>query len=85
MLAVERGKVPLSRSHRAAPSRTTTVPRTSLEATEDPGKTLSAADGVRVEDLVNALNKMGVTPRDMIAIFEAIRAAGALHAELVVI
>ena len=64
---------------------TTTVPRTSLEATEDPGKTLSAADGVRVEDLVNALNKMGVTPRDMIAIFEAIRAAGALHAELVVI
>ena len=36
-------------------------------------------------DVVNALNALGVSPRDLIAIFQAIKAAGALQAELEVI
>lgn len=65
--------------------RTVATPEQRVEAAEEAGKSVLLEDGARVEDLVAALNKLGVTPRDMIAIFEAIRAAGALHAELVVI
>jgi flagellar P-ring protein precursor FlgI len=38
-----------------------------------------------VDDLIRALNALGVTPRDTIAILEAIKKAGALQAELEVI
>ncbi len=64
---------------------TKVVPSTEVVADEETGQGLSLQEGAKVEDLVGALQKLGVTPRDMIAIFEAIRAAGALHAELVVI
>jgi flagellar P-ring protein FlgI len=38
--------------------------------------------GVNVGDLVGALNKLGVTPKDLISILQSIKAAGALHGEL---
>lgn len=41
--------------------------------------------GVSVGDLVQALNKMGVTPKDLITILQSIKAAGALHGELEVL
>lgn len=41
--------------------------------------------GVSIGEVVKALNALGVTPRDLIAIFQALRAAGALQAELEVI
>jgi flagellar P-ring protein precursor FlgI len=41
--------------------------------------------GVNIGQVVNALNALGVTPRDLIAIFQAIKAAGALQADLEVI
>lgn len=41
--------------------------------------------GVSIGDLVKALNAIGVTPRDLIAVFQAIRASGALQAELEII
>ncbi len=41
--------------------------------------------GVSIGDVARALNAIGATPRDLIAIFQAIKAAGALHAELVVL
>lgn len=64
---------------------TKVVPTTEVVADEENGQGLSLPEGAKVEDLIGALRKLGITPRDMIAIFEAIRAAGALHAELVVI
>ena len=70
---------------RADKGQTGVVPEHQVTAEEDKGKSVVLGEGSRVEDLVDALNKLGVTPRDMIAIFEAIRAAGALHADLVVI
>jgi flagellar P-ring protein precursor FlgI len=39
---------------------------------------------VTVAELARALNALGVTPRDLIAIFQAIKQSGALHAELVI-
>jgi flagellar P-ring protein precursor FlgI len=41
--------------------------------------------GVSIGDVVRALNALGVSPRDLIAIFQALRAAGALQAELEII
>ena len=38
--------------------------------------------GVSVGDLVQSLNKLGVTPKDLITILQAVKAAGALHGEL---
>jgi flagellar P-ring protein precursor FlgI len=41
--------------------------------------------GVSIGDVVRALNALGVSPRDLIAIFQALKAAGALQAKLVII
>jgi flagellar P-ring protein precursor FlgI len=45
---------------------------------------LPSGTGISLNDIVQALNALGVTPRDLIAVFEALREAGALQAELVV-
>ena len=42
-------------------------------------------ESVYLSDIASALNKIGATPRDIIAIFQALKQAGALHAELVVL
>jgi flagellar P-ring protein precursor FlgI len=62
--------------------QTTVVPRADLVAEEKTGQLL-LVEGVSIGDLVAALNKMGVTPRDLIVILQAIQSAGALHAEVV--
>ena len=41
--------------------------------------------GVSIGEVVRALNALGVSPRDLIAIFQALKAAGALQAELQII
>jgi flagellar P-ring protein precursor FlgI len=41
--------------------------------------------GVSIGDVVRALNALGVSPRDLIAIFQALKAAGALQAKLEII
>lgn len=60
------------------------VTGTSVRADEAEGR-LQMLEGVSVGDLVAALNSMGVKPRDLIIILQAIQAAGALQAELVTI
>ena len=40
--------------------------------------------GVSLQELVDGLNSLGIGPRDMISILQAIKAAGALQAEIVV-
>jgi len=46
-------------------------------------KVVSIPDGASVNDVVKALNNLGATPRDIIAILQAMRSAGALYAEVV--
>jgi len=46
--------------------------------------TFTVIEGASVDDIANALNALGARPRDLVAIFEAIHRAGALHAELLV-
>lgn len=62
---------------------TTTVPRSDVQVQEEEGRQLIMLDpGVSLEDLVNGLNALGVGPRDMIAILQAIKTAGALQADV---
>jgi flagellar P-ring protein precursor FlgI len=58
-------------------------PPPGITPTPQPG-TFSVLSGATVEDIANGLNALGARPRDLVAIFEAIQRAGALHAELVV-
>jgi flagellar P-ring protein precursor FlgI len=62
---------------------TAEVPRTQIEIDDDSDRKLAVLDtGVTLDDLVAGLNALGVGPRDMISIIQAIKAAGALQAEL---
>ena len=56
-----------------------------VEITEEKARVMVLPKGTTIKDLVKALNAIGVTPRDLISIFQSIRAAGALQAELEVI
>ncbi|MFQ5416756.1 MAG: flagellar basal body P-ring protein FlgI [Myxococcota bacterium] len=61
---------------------TTVVENTFPEVVEQSGN-LSLVDGsVSIAELIQGLNSMGVTPRDLIAILQAIKASGALSADL---
>lgn len=63
--------------------QTVVVPRTQLGVTDDKDKKLAILSaGVTLRDLVDGLNALGIGPRDMISILQAIKSAGALQAEI---
>jgi len=61
---------------------TTVVPDIGVQAKEGPLGKIQLPEGSKVEDLVSGLHGMGATARDVVAILEAIKAAGGLRAEL---
>ncbi len=62
---------------------TVTVARTDIEVEEGEDMRLTIVnDGVTLQQLVNGLNALGIGPRDMITILQAIKTAGALQAEI---
>jgi flagellar P-ring protein precursor FlgI len=61
---------------------TTVVPRTELRVSEDKVNLTLLREGANLREVVRGLNTLGVTPRDLIGIMQAIKAAGALNAEL---
>ena len=68
-----------------ADGETLALPRTGIEIDEEAENRLALVDrNVTLADLVDGLNALGIGPRDMIDILKAIKAAGALHAELIV-
>jgi len=50
-----------------------------------PGHVLKIEGGPTLTDVVEALNSIGSTPQDLLAILQAMKAAGALHADLEII
>ena len=64
---------------------TTVVPDTSITVKEGKDHLMVLPEGINIGQVVQALNAIGVTPRDLIAILQAIKAAGALQAELQII
>ncbi|MCU0704063.1 MAG: flagellar basal body P-ring protein FlgI [Fimbriiglobus sp.] len=61
---------------------TAVVPRTQVGAVEERNRMVVLPRATTVADVARALNALGVTPRDLISIFKALKEAGALHAEV---
>ena len=65
--------------------KTVVLPRASVNVAEQTGIVQVLERSVTVADLARALNALGATPRDLIIIFQMLKQAGALHAELVIV
>ena len=63
---------------------TVVVPSTDTKVTESKGSMVALPELPTVEKVASALNALGVTPRDMMAIFQTMKQAGALQAELII-
>ena len=64
-------------------AQTTTVARSGIEIDEGRDNRLAVLNtGVNLQDMVSGLNALGIGPRDMITILQAIKAVGAMQAEL---
>jgi flagellar P-ring protein precursor FlgI len=68
-----------------SPGETVVVPRTEIEAKEKKAKVVILEEGATLGELVRALNAVGATATELISILQAIKAAGALQAELIII
>jgi flagellar P-ring protein FlgI len=66
-------------------AQTVRTPDTKIKVEEEKGRFIVMEGGVTIKELINALNSIGVSTRDVIVILQTIKAAGALHAELEVI
>ncbi len=92
-VAIAHGSLQITVEARAAVSQPSpaaevgeTVVVPSTELTVDPGKGgLHLVEGATVRQLVEGLNAMAVTTRDLISIFQSLKQAGALHAELIIL
>lgn len=65
--------------------QTTVVPQTNVQAQEAPLQVVQLKEGATVEELIHGLQTVGATARDVVAILQAIKAAGALNSDLEVL
>jgi flagellar P-ring protein precursor FlgI len=65
--------------------QTTVVPQEDVAVEEGDSKLVAFEEGTTLDGVVRALNALGATPRDIIAIMQALKAAGALQAELIIL
>ena len=65
--------------------QTTVTDKVDIKINQEPGSLIQLKEGTQLTDVVKALNSLGATPGDLLAILQAIKAAGALNAELEVI
>lgn len=61
---------------------TQVLPRTQISVDDGSGKSLAMLEGASLRSLVSGLNALGVSPRDLITILQALRSAGALQADI---
>jgi|HubBroStandDraft_1064217.scaffolds.fasta_scaffold53760_3 flagellar P-ring protein precursor FlgI len=69
----------------AKDGKTEVIPETEVRARDKPARSFQLKEGANVEELINGLHAMGATARDIVAILQAIKAAGGLQAELEVL
>ena len=72
----------VSQPNAIAEGETVVVPQTDITVAEDVADLAVIEGGVPLQDLVNGLNALGVSPRDMISILQALKASGALQADI---
>lgn len=65
--------------------QTVATARSQIDINKEPGKVVRLDNGANLSDVVKALNAIGATPQDLLAILQAMKAAGSLRAELEII
>ena len=65
--------------------QTVVTEKTNIQIRQEPGALVQMQPSPQLTDVVRALNALGATPQDLLAILQAIKAAGALNAELEII
>lgn len=75
----------VSQPNPLAQGETKVVPQSDVEITQTGRRMFVFRPGATLDDVVRAVNNVGASPSDLVAILEALKAAGALHAELLVI
>jgi flagellar P-ring protein precursor FlgI len=75
----------VSQPNAFAGGQTAIVQQSDISIEEEGGRMFVFQPGVSLNDIVEAVNEVGAAPGDLVAILEALREAGALHAELIVI
>jgi len=65
--------------------RTEVVPNQTVEVSEQLAESVTIPEGASIEEIIQGLNAIGATPRDVLAIIQAIKAAGALQSEVEII
>lgn len=78
-------KTEVSQPGPLAAGQTTVVPRSSVVAEQEQRRMFTFGPGATLDQIVRAVNKVGTAPGDLMAILEALRQAGALQADIVVI
>jgi flagellar P-ring protein precursor FlgI len=68
-----------------ARGETVVTPRSDIEVSEGAGRMFKFDAGVNLDEIVRAVNQVGAAPGDLVAILQALKEAGALRAELIVI
>jgi flagellar P-ring protein precursor FlgI len=77
----------VSQPNPLAGGNTVITPKTNVTVIEEEGQLvlLDMKKGISIGEIANALNAIGATPRDLIAIFQAIKASGSMHGELIIL
>ncbi len=75
----------VSQPNALSEGKTVKTDKTTIDVKKDGGGLVELAKGVSLSEVVKALNSMGATPQDLLAILQAMKASGALHAELEII
>jgi flagellar P-ring protein precursor FlgI len=75
----------ISQPNALSSGQTVVTEKASIEIKQEPGKLIQLPAAAQLSDVVRALNAIGATPQDLLAILQAIKSAGALNAELEVI
>ena len=74
-----------SRGRSRKVGQTVVTEKSDITITQQPGSLVQMPSGAKLADVVKALNSLGATPQDLLAILQAMKSAGALAAELEVI
>jgi flagellar P-ring protein precursor FlgI len=74
--------IPGTSPRQTTPSRPVVVPQTNISANEGPAQSMRLDEGANVDELVDGLHAIGTTARDVVAILQAIKAAGGIQAEV---
>jgi len=82
--AEDESVVPSLRPPPKTGGRTVVMPKDKVEVEESEQKLLPVGGEPTLQDLIEGLNALGVSPRDLIAIIQALKEAGALQAELII-